>query len=325
MKGFCDMKEITQIKGDFFGKDIITLDQFSSSDIQFLFHHVGQYQEIADTNTLSKTLAGYIITLLFYEPSSRTFGSFCSAAQRLGAGIIPVQNPQAVSSVSKGESLEDTIRTFASYSDAIVIRSKEAGTAQKAADATYIPVLNAGDGGASNPTQGLLDLYTIYQSVKRLDNLTVVATGDILHSRTIHSLIQGLSLFAKNTIYLLSPKELRLSKEDYKKFSGNGIVIKEIFDADQIPTHAHVWYWNRIQKERFATQKEAEKYTNRFVLTKELLHKYGNKNLMIMDPLPRVGEIDEAVDQDPRAYYFKQMRNGLYVRMTLFSLILKRL
>lgn len=315
---------LDKINGKFKGKDILSLDQFRRIDIQLLFSTTNKMKKLVKKKGGSNLLKGKIMSAIFYEPSSRTFGSFVSAMQRLGGGFIPLQG-MTNSSVSKGESIGDTIRTFESYSDCIVMRHPQAGSLKIAADAASIPVVNAGDGGSSHPTQGLLDLFTIYDKFKKLNNLTVLASGDVLHSRTIHSLIHGLSLFPKNTVYLLSPKQLKLSRDEFTKYSKMGIKIFEIHNTKDIPKNTDVWYWNRIQKERFSNTKEAEKYTNQFILTTKLLSTYGNKNMIVMDPLPRVGEIELDVDSDPRSVYFRtQMRNGMYLRMALLSLVLGR-
>src|SRR5436305_6930506 len=186
-------------------------------------------KRIAINNEPSYILAGNIISLLFFEPSSRTFGSFAAAVKRLGGQTIEIQDPQTVSSVSKGESFEDTIRTFEAYSDAIVLRHRIVGSAEQAARvATSIPVINAGDGNNEHPTQTLLDLYTLYEKFGRLNNLTCLLAGDPLNSRVIHSLIRGLSLFENNTVYLLSPRQLRLKRSDFYCLSERGIKIIEI-------------------------------------------------------------------------------------------------
>lgn len=318
--------EATAINGKFKGKDIISLSQFSQKDIELLFKHAKDAKRIAQKCAPSKLLAGYVVGLIFYEPSSRTFGSFSSAVKRLGGQTIEYQNPQENSSVAKGESLSDTMQTIQSYANAIVMRHPQAGAAQKAADAADVPIINAGDGGNAHPTQGLLDLFTIYDAFSTLHNLTVVASGDVLHSRTIHSLIEGLSLFKGNTVYLLCPKELRLSRDYHDTFTKKGVRLIEIFEEKDIPKNAHAWYWNRIQKERFSNLEEAKKYEGRFVVTTKLLKTHGNKKMILMDPLPRVGEIEEAVDCDPRSVYLKtQMRNGMYIRMALLGLILGKI
>ncbi len=183
--------ETTKINGNFKGKDIVSLDQFSTEDLRILFTLTRKMKQIAINNEPSYILAGNIISLLFFEPSSRTFGSFAAAVKRLGGQTIEIQDPQTVSSVSKGESFEDTIRTFEAYSDAIVLRHRIVGSAKQAAKtATSIPVINAGDGNNEHPTQTLLDLYTLYEKFGRLNNLTCLFAGDPLNSRTIHSLLR---------------------------------------------------------------------------------------------------------------------------------------
>jgi aspartate carbamoyltransferase catalytic subunit len=314
------------INGQFKGKDILSLDQFSPKDIEILFKHTSKMREIGRNARPSDILKGNIVTLIFYEPSSRTFNSHAAAVKQLGGATIEIHDISS-SSVAKGESLEDTIRVFEAYSDLIVIRHPIIGSVQKAADAAeYVPVINAGDGPGSHPTQALLDLYTIYQKFNRLDNIKAVLCGDVLHSRTHHSLIEGLSLYPNNTVYLVSPKELKLAKDDFDKYSKRNIKLVEIHDEKDIPKDADVWYWNRIQKERFEKPQEAEKYKDKFILTKHLLKERGNENMIILDPLPRVGEINIEVDKDPRAEYLRnQVRNGMYVRMALIGLVLGKL
>ncbi len=313
-----------KIDGTFKGKDILSLDQFSTSDLEILFPLTTKMKHIGANAKPSDLLKGNIVTLLFYEPSSRTFGSFAAAVKQLGGQTVEIQNPQTFSSVSKGETLEDTIKTFECYSDAIVIRHPVAGSAQKAADAAFfVPIINAGDGIGEHPTQGLLDLYTIFDKCGRLDKLTGVMAGDILNGRTVHSLVRGLSLYKGNTIYLLSPKELRLSKADFSEFTKRGIKLIEIENETQIPKNADFWYWTRVQKERFAKEEDYQKVKNKFVVSKKLLDTYASKNMILMHPLPRVGEILEEVDSDPRAEYLRsEMRNGMYVRMALVALVL---
>ncbi len=320
------MAEISDlINGNFKGKDIISLDQFTPSDLKTLFSQTNKMKKIAMNAKPSKILSGNIITLLFYEPSSRTFGSFSAAIKQLGGQTVEIINPQQFSSVAKGETFEDTIRVFEAYCDAIVLRHPNVGSAQKAADAAFfVPVISAGDGVGEHPTQALLDLYTIYEQFKRLDNLTVLFAGDILYGRTVHSLLRGLSLFKKNTVYLLSPKQLRLSDEDREIFSKK-LKIIEIEKEAQIPK-ADVWYWTRVQKERFSNLSSYEKVKNKFILTPELTKRYAGKETIFMHPLPRVGEIDPEVDKDPRALYLRnQIRNGMYVRMALIALVLGKL
>lgn len=319
------MQSQQAIHGNFADKDILSLSQFISSDIELLFTKVPEMKKLRNNKEASRLLSGTIASLLFFEPSSRTISSFSAALKLLDCKTIEMQNVQ-VSSIAKGESFEDTIRVFEAYSDLIIIRHKDAGSAQQASDIAEIPIINAGDGGASHPTQTLLDLYTIQEKFGRLTGLKVVACGDVLHSRTIHSLIEGLSLFSNNEVYLLSPDELKFTKSEFEKFSKLGAKILEITSPDEIPKDTHVFYWNRIQKERFENNKEAEKYSGQFPLTSQFLEQYGNNDLIILDPLPRVDEIASEIDQNPRALYLKnQLKNGLYIRMALAGLVLGRL
>src|SRR6266704_2799190 len=317
--------ELEMINGNFKGKDIVSLAQFSAQDLHLLFPLTTEMKQIALNNEPSYLLAGTVVSLLFFEPSSRTFGSFAAAVKRLGGETIEIQNAETTTSCYKGESFEDTIRTFEAYSNAIVLRHKLAGTAERAAEAASdVPVINAGDGNNEHPTQTLLDLYTLYEKFGRLGGLTCLLAGDPLNSRTIHSLIRGLSLFENNTVYLLSPQQLRLKRSDLYYWGEHGIHIIEITSKEDIPGNCQLWYWTRIQKERFTCLEEYQEVMKHgFIVTPELLHTYGNKDMILMDPLPRVDSVDPAVDADERAVYLKsQIRNGLYTRMALLALIL---
>src|SRR5256714_9456725 len=249
--------ETTKINGHFKGKDILSLDQFSPEDLRILFTLTRKMKQIAINNEPLLRLAGNIISLLFFEPSSQTFGSFGAAVKRLGGQTIEIQDPQTVSSVSKGESFEDTIRTFEAYSDAIVLRHSIVGSAKQAAKAaTSIPVINAGDGNNEHPTQTLLDLYTLQEKFGRLDSLTGLLAGDLRNSRTLHSLIRGLALFENNTVYLLSPPQLRLTRSDFFDLSTRGVKIIEIDCIEEAPRDCNFWYWTRVQKERLSSHEE---------------------------------------------------------------------
>src|SRR6266566_6250776 len=275
---------IQKINGDFKGKDIVSLDQFSVEDLGILFSLTRKMKEIAVHNQASSLLAGYIVSLLFFEPSSRTFGSFAAAVKRLGGQTIEIQNPETVSSVAKGESFEDTIRTFEAYSDALVLRHRIPGSAKQAAETAHdIPVINAGDGNNEHPTQTLLDLYTLYEQFGRLNNLTCLLAGDCLNSRTIHSLLRGLSLFKNNAVYLLSPQSLRLTRDDFLTFSNRGIKIIEISNVRDIPTDCHFWYWTRLQKERFASRVEYQDTLREVtIVTPHLLQSCARKDMILM-------------------------------------------
>lgn len=316
-----------KINGNFKNKHILSIDQFSPKDIEKIFSNVAEMKKIATENKPSSLLTGTISALFFYEPSSRTFSSFSTGIKRLGGQTIEYQNPQQTSSAVKGETIEDTIRVFEAYANVIIMRHPQAGMVQKAALAsTTIPIINAGDGIGEHPTQVLFDLYTVYEKFKKLNNLTVALVGDMLNGRTVHSMIRALSLYSENTIYLLSPKTLKLSKEDYNDFSKRNIKLIEIENEKDLPKNAHFWYWTRVQKERFENLQEYENVKHSFILTPTLIKNYAGKETLFMHPLPRVGEIDIAVDKDPRAVYLtNQVRNGLYVRMALVALILGKI
>lgn len=313
-----------EINGNFRGKDILSLSQFTPQDIDIIFQEAPRMRTAVENQQQLTDLKGQVVTLLFYEPSSRTYGSFTSAIQRLGGGIIPVQNPETTTSVAKGETLEDTIKTFECWSDGIVIRSRIPGDATRAADATsYIPVFNAGDGIGEHPTQALYDLYTIQERFNKLDHLTGIVVGDLLNGRTVHSLVKGLSLYEGNTVYSLSPERLRLPQNEIADLIQRGMKFIEIDTVNDIPAQADFWYWTRVQKERFSSSEEYEQVKYQFVLTPKLVQAYGNEQMIIMHPLPRAGEIELAVDADPRSVYLRrQMRNGLYIRMALLSLVM---
>jgi len=319
--------EPEKINGSFKDKDILSLNQFSKEDLHLLFSHVPTMKDIAVNAKPSDILKGNLVTLLFYEPSSRTYGSFSAAIKQLGGQTIDILNPEVFSSVVKGETLEDTIKVFEAYCDAIVIRHPQIGTASNAAHAAHtVPIINAGDGTGEHPTQALLDMYTIYEKFGRLDNLTILFAGDMKNGRTVHSLIRGLSLFPNNTIYLLSPEELKLSQEDAIDFKNRGAVFTEITSEKDIPKNADVWYWTRVQKERFENVEAYEKVKHAFILTKTLLDEKGHKEMILMHPLPKVGEIESSIDTDKRAVYLKEeIRNGMYIRMALLALVLGKI
>lgn len=321
------MPSFDKIHGDFKGKDIVSLHQFDSSSIQKLFSVTAKMANIAKNAKPSTLLIGNIATLLFYEPSSRTFGSFSAAMKQLGGQTVEIIDPTHFSSVTKGETFEDTIRVFEAYCDTIVLRHPEKGAASNAAEiAQFVPVINAGDGAGEHPTQALLDLYTISKKFARLDNLTGVFVGDMFNGRTVKSLIRGLSHFKNNTTYLLSPAELKLSREDFADFRKSGVKLIEIEDESEIPKNAHFWYWTRTQKERFPSQEAYERVKNKFILTKKLVNERAGKDTIFMHPLPRVGEILTEVDDDKRALYLaSQIRNGMYVRMALLALVLGKI
>lgn len=316
---------LTTIQGNFRGKDVVSLDQFAVEDLFPLFDLARQMKQLVLTSEPSHILAGKVVALLFFEPSSRTFGSFASAIKRLGGQTLDIQNPETVTSVNKGETFDDTIRVFEAYSDALVLRHPLPGAARRAAEAAqFVPVINAGDGNNEHPTQTLLDLFTLYETFGRLDHLHGLLVGDALNSRTMHSLMRGLALFPGNRLTILAPDKLRLSHNDVVALRARGLELTEIASTDEIPRDCQFWYWTRLQKERFSSPEEYQELAEgKFVATPELLTRYASKETILMDPLPRVGTIDPAVDMDERAVYLRsQIRNGLYIRMALLALVL---
>lgn len=311
-----------KINGKFYNQSIISVDQFTRRDIEILFDFVAHYKRGIEHGSVYSELAGKILTALFYEPSSRTFGSFCASMQRLGGGIIPIQGV-TYSSVSKGESLKDTIGTFQSYSDVIALRHPEEGSAAIAAKSSNIPIINAGDGVGEHPTQALLDLFTIRDRLGRTDNLKVAMVGDLKYGRTVHSLSKLLSLYPKITIYFISPPVSPMPSAIISFLKQKGVKTQLVMSISEVIEDIDILYMTRVQKERMAPQLY-EKIKGLFKLDNKLANRM-KKEAIIMHPLPRVGEITEDVDENLRAVYLKhQMRNGLFIRMALLRLILKK-
>jgi aspartate carbamoyltransferase len=256
---------------------------------------------------------------LFYEPSTRTSSSFTSAMERLGGSVIPI-NEVRYSSVSKGESLPDTVRTLECYADVIVLRHPEVGSAALAAQYARKPVINAGDGIGEHPTQALLDLFTIVEELDQVDGLTVTLLGDLKYGRTVHSLARLLSLYDVRLNYV-APDLLRMPAEVIEELDQKGIPQAEHEALDAVLPESDVIYVTRVQKERFADPEEYEAVKGTYVITPETLA-WAKERMILMHPLPRVGEISMEVDDDPRAAYFRQMEYGLYVRMALLAMVL---
>ena len=294
-------------------KHILSVDQFDDEFINTIFHYAKKIED--NPNQYRNVAHDKIISNLFYEPSTRTSSSFYSAITKLGGSVIPI-NEMSYSSVSKGENLEDTIRTMSQYCDAIVLRHPEAGSVEKASLVTNIPIINAGDGSNQHPSQALLDLYTIKKEHGHLDNLKIVFIGDILHSRTLNSLVPLLAFYPGNTFHFVSPKELILNEIQRNEFKEKNIVFTEGEDLLSALPQADVIYMIRVQKERFADNATYEKVKDSYILKLEHL-KLMKKEAIILHPLPRVNEIDYSIDKDKRAAYFRQAQNGLYIRMAL--------
>ncbi|MBK5106564.1 MAG: aspartate carbamoyltransferase [Anaerolineales bacterium] len=303
----------------YYGKDILSVKQFTREDLEYIFGVAHEMHEMVQRVGSFDLLKGKILANLFYEPSTRTSSSFTSAMERLGGSLIPI-NEVHYSSVAKGESLPDTIRTLECYADVIVLRHPDVGASALAAKYARKPIINAGDGVGEHPTQALLDAFTIYEELGTLDGLTVTMLGDLKYGRTVHSLARLLSLYDVEINYV-SPDILRIPQEIYKEVEEQGISQAEFTSLEPVISETDVLYVTRVQKERFEDFEEYEKVKNAFVITPETIET-AKERMIIMHPLPRVGEISMAVDDDPRAAYFRQMEYGLYVRMALLAMVL---
>lgn len=308
-----------QRKAPFYGKDILSVKQFSRDDLEYVFDVAHEMREMVARIGTFDLLKGKILANLFYEPSTRTSSSFTAAMERLGGSVIPI-NEVKYSSVSKGESLPDTVRTLECYADVIVLRHPEIGSAALAAKYARKPVINAGDGVGEHPTQALLDAFTIREELGQLDNLTVTMLGDLKYGRTVHSLSRLLSLYHARLNYV-SPEILRMPPEIIEELNERGIAQAEYNSLETILADTDVLYVTRVQKERFADLNDYDSVKDLFVINPEVMDKAKDK-MVLMHPLPRVNEITMEVDDDPRAAYFRQMEYGLYVRMALLALVL---
>ncbi|MCD8312633.1 MAG: aspartate carbamoyltransferase, partial [Bacteroidales bacterium] len=264
-------------------------------------------------------LEGKVVASLFFEPSTRTRLSFETAVKRLGARVIGFSDTSNTS-LSKGESLKDTIKMVSNYVDLIVMRHPLEGSSRYASEVAGVPVVNAGDGANQHPSQTLLDLYTIRQTQGRLDGLTINMAGDLKYGRTTHSLLQAMSYFSPKFIFT-APEELKMPQE-YKTFlDQHGIGYEETSNFEEHLNDCDILYMTRVQQERFSDPFEYEKVKDVYRLTASMLGGV-RENMKILHPLPRVGEIAQDVDDTPYAYYFKQAENGLYVRMAIISYLL---
>ena len=302
------------------GIDVLTAAQFSREQIEQLFARADDFAARLNKGERIRLLDGKLLATVFYEPSTRTRLSFEAAMQRLGGGVISVAEAKSASSVVKGETLPDTIRTIANYADAIVLRHSEIGAAQVAAEASSVPILNAGDGAGEHPTQALLDLYTIRAEKKTIDGLRVALVGDLKNGRTVHSLARALSNF-KVEFSLVAPAALAMPTEVTDYLRAKDFVVEETNDMARSLQKVDVVYMTRVQKERFADVKQYEKLKNFFILNRAVIEN-AKPGLVVMHPLPRVDEIATDVDTMPNAAYFRQMKNGVYVRMALLAEIL---
>ena len=267
-------------------------------------------------------LSGMVLALLFYETSTRTRKSFEVAILRLGGDALEVVDPEHFSSVSKGENLPDTIRTLGAYADAVVIRHKQEGTAAEAAKISPVPIINAGDGKGEHPTQALLDLFTIKRELGQIDDLVVTMVGDLANGRTVHSLARLLTLYRGIKINFVSPPSLKMPAHLISELRGQGVIPCEYERIDDVIDETNVLYVTRVQRERLPEDQRG--IDNPFIVTPELMSSaLPGKKMILMHPLPRVGEIIADMDNDPRAAYFRQAEYGMLIRMALLKLILR--
>ncbi len=272
-----------------------------------------------EKNPKQKILENFVVATLFFEPSTRTRLSFESAVNQLGGKIIGFTDA-ASSSVKKGESLKDTIKTVANYSDLIVMRHPMEGSARFASEVSSVPIINAGDGANQHPTQCLLDLYSIRKTQGKLDNLHIAFVGDLKYGRTVHSNVIALTNF-NCTFHFVSPTELKLPSAVKRHIKEKNLEYYQYTDLSEVIPFADILYMTRIQRERFSDPMEYERVKNSYILNGNMLDNCKS-NMKILHPLPRVNEINENVDDMQQAYYFQQALNGVYVRQALMASIL---
>ncbi len=292
-------------------RSIVSIADYSREKIMQLLERTALFEQQPNR----RLLEGKVVATLFFEPSTRTRLSFETAALRLGARVIGFTDPKVTSS-SKGETLKDTIKMVSNYADVIIMRHKLEGAALYASEVTDVPIINAGDGSNLHPSQTMLDLYSIWKTQGRLDNLNIYMVGDLKYGRTVHSLLMSMRKY-NPTFHFIAPKELEMPDE-YKMYcrkEGIRYVEQTDFTEDTI-SDADILYMTRVQRERFSDLMEYERVKDAYILRADMLGKC-RENMRILHPLPRVNEIEQEVDDSPHAYYFQQAQNGLYARETL--------
>ncbi len=317
---FDELPPKTKIGNGLTGQDIISVSQFDRDLLDYVFARGREMRELVQRVGGTDILRGHVLTALFYEPSTRTSASFIAAMERLGGSVIPITQGVQFSSVSKGETLADTVRTLEQYSDVIVLRHPEMGSAQVAADYASVPIINAGDGAGEHPTQALLDLFTIREELGTIDGLKIAMVGDLRYGRTVHSLTK-LLLQYNVSLRFVSPEILRMPLSYMNLVIDSGLDVRETHDVADVINNADVLYVTRVQKERFSDLAQYEQVKDHYEITSELMEQAKEK-MVIMHPLPRVGEIHYDVDKDPRAAYFRQVQNGMFIRMALLAAVL---
>ncbi len=299
---------------------VLEVDQFSRSDLDRILAHAQEMRDVARRG-LDTRLQGKILTTLFYEPSTRTRLSFEAAMLRLGGQIISSEMASETTSAAKGESIQDTVRIVESYSDVIAIRHPRAGSAAEAASVASVPIVNAGDGAREHPTQALLDLFTIQEEIGRIDDLTIAMVGDLRYGRAPRSLAKLLTQVRDCRIVMVTPPGIEMAQDVLDALTAAGVPYELQTDLGEVIDRVDVVYMTRVQKERFPSEEEYAAVQGRYQLGPSTLARM-RADAVIMHPLPRVDEIHPAVDADPRAGYFRQARNGVYIRMALLDMLL---
>jgi len=296
-------------------KHIVSVEQFTRNHLRYIFDKAFEMKQLVLSQGKSDLLKDKLIGLIFYEPSTRTRCSFETAMKRLGGSIIEISSSQ--SSVTKGESLQDFAKCIQIYTDGIILRSPELGSAEMLSKILIKPIINAGDGSGEHPTQALLDIYTIREERGTVNGLTITLVGDLKYGRTVHSLAKLLSLYNVKLQYV-SPRSLKMPDNIKSYIAEKGIEQMEYTKLDDVIANTDILYMTRLQKERFIGDEQYS--TDMYQLTPHILTKAKSK-LVIMHPLPRLNEITPEIDGDHRAAYFRQMENGLYIRMALLAII----
>ncbi len=296
-------------------RSLVSINDYSKEEIMQILEIAAEFEKEPHQNLLN----GRVIASLFFEPSTRTRLSFESAIQKMGGNVVGFSSA-ATSSVQKGESLKDTILTVCNYSDLIVMRHPVDGSARYASEVATVPIINAGDGANQHPTQCLLDLYSIKKTQGTLENLEVTFVGDLKYGRTVHSLVIALCQF-NTKFHLVSPVELKLPSAVKRHIKEANLQYEQYTDFSEVIPKSDIIYMTRIQRERFPDPLEYEKVKNAYILDNSMLDN-SRENCRILHPLPRVNEISIDVDSNPKAYYFEQALNGVFVRQALIAAIL---
>ena len=315
---------------DFSGSHILSIDQFDRSDIEKLFSVADKLEPYATKEKITRVLEGAILGNMFFEPSTRTRISFGASFNLLGGNVREITEVES-SSLAKGESLADTAQVLSGYSDIIVMRHPEVNSVKKFAEASRVPVINAGDGSNEHPSQALLDLYTIQkelsQNNKSIDGLRIALVGDLKFGRAVHSLCKILSLYDDVKMNLISPEELKLPIELVESISAKGVTITETENLEDGISEVDIIYVTRVQEERFKNKQDADKYRGLLSLNQSIYTANCEPNTVIMHPLPRdsrsdANELDSDLYENPNLAIFRQADNGIVIRMAIFSLVL---